>query len=324
MKIRLVGKNDDLMMARLKSFNLEDAEGVKGDSLTLVISSDDVSGLPPKGEKYQVVLGGVERGRFSISQRKFSVYPKEITLVLTVAPYSAADKAFRERQSSSWEQCSLDQVVKESVPSGFSIFVHPELQNIKIQHVDRTNEGVSAFLNRIAKSYDAVAKPVGDNKYIFAPKGMEKSVSGAKIETITLSLPRNNNPNSGSFVNVSGSLDGRNEFNGVIAFYSSTNDGSQLEVREGNEPFKRLLQDKNSKQEAIQACAAELRKIKREGRKISVEAPVNPKAFAGGILILDASFDAVVAGKYSIERVSFSGSGLQVSRMSINATSVTE
>ncbi|MFH0267242.1 hypothetical protein [Vibrio rumoiensis] len=322
--IRLVGKNSDLMMARLKSFNLEDSEGVKGDSLTLVISSDDVSGLPPKGERYQVYLGNVERGQFAISQRKFSVYPKEITLVLTVAPFSALDKSFRERKSSSWEQCSIDQVVKEATPSGFDVFVHPALQNIVIEHVDRTEESTSAFLNRLAKDYDAVAKPVGEQQYVFLPKGQAKAPNGEEIETITLSLPKDNNPNSGSFVNVSGSLDGRNEFSGVKAFYVSTDDGSRQEVTKGIAPFKQLSKDKNSKQEAIQACAAELRKIEREGRKISIEAPINPSAFAEGVVILDASFDEMVRGSYSIDRVSFSGSGLQATRMSLTATLVME
>lgn len=322
-RIRLVGKNSDLMMARLKSFNLEDSEGVKGDSLTLVISSDDVSGLPPKGEKYQVFLDNVERGLFAISQRKFAVYPKAITIVLTVAPYSVEDKSFRERKSSSWEQCSLNQVVQEATPTGFDIFVHPALQNIVIEHVDRTEESTSAFLNRLAKDYDAVAKPVGE-KYVFLPKGQGKAPDGNEIETITLSLPKDNNPNSGSFVSVSGSLDGRNEFNGVKAFYVSTSDGSRIEVSKGSAPFKQLPKDKNSKQDAIQACATELRKIQREGRKIDVEAPINPSAFAEGILILDDSFDAVIRGNYSIDQVSFSGSGLQASRMSLTATLVME
>ncbi|MBD1572874.1 hypothetical protein HC725_06215 [Vibrio sp. S17_S38] len=323
MNIRLQGKNSDLMMARLKSFNLEDSEGVKGDSLTITLSSDDVGGLPPKGEFYLVYLGNVERGRFSISQRKFSVYPKEITIVMTAAPLSVKDKEFRARKSSSWDQCSLNQIVQEATPTGFEIFVHPALQNIQIEHTDRTEESTSAFLNRLAKDYDAVAKPVGD-KFVFVPKGQAKSASGAEIETITLSLPKDNSPSNASFVNVSGSLDGSNEFNGVKAFYSTTVNGQRLEVEKGSEPFKRLAKDKNTKQDAIQACAAELRKINREGRKISVEAPIDPNAFAEGVLILDASFDAVIRGNYSIDRASFSGSGLQASRMSLTATLVME
>lgn len=319
--LKITGKHSALIHERLKRWSLEDGNGLESDSLTLVINSDDIDGLPPKGEKYHVMLGNVERDTFQISKRSFSVHPREVTLVLTVAPFSVKDNSgYRERKSASWDNAPLPQVVADCVtPHGFQPFVHPELQKIVIPHVDRTDESTHHFLSRLAKNYDAVAKPVNDT-FVFVPKGKANSATGKTIETITLSLPADNTPDNPDFVNVSGDLDGRFEFNGVKAFYLSTGDGSRQDVQTGTAPFKKIGKDKNSKAEAEQACAAELRKIKREGRKLTVTAPVNPAAFAEGLLELDDSFPSMVRGICSIDRVSFSGSGLQPTTMTISAT----
>ncbi|OOF25038.1 hypothetical protein BZJ19_09970 [Salinivibrio proteolyticus] len=319
--IKLIGKNAELMLARLKAWRLEDSTGTDGDALTLTINSDDIDGLPPKGEKYQVFIADVERDTFEISKRSFSLHPREIKLVLTVAPFSVKDASeYRARKSSSWDNTTLAQVVADTVtPHGFQPFVHPELQKIEIQHVDRTDESVQQFLNRLAKNYDAIAKPV-NGRFIFVPKGKAKSATGKDIETITLSLPQDNRPELPNFVNVGGDLDGRNEFNGVRGHYVSTADCSRHEVSIGGAPFKKLAKDQNSKAEAEQAIAAELRRIKREGRKLSITAPVNPAAFAEGLVMLDETFPRAVAGLCSIDSVTISGQGLQATRMSLTAT----
>ncbi|MFA0103073.1 hypothetical protein AB4359_22400, partial [Vibrio splendidus] len=82
---KLVGKNSELLLARLKSWRLSDGNGIEGDSLSLTINSDDIDGIPPKGEKYSVYLGEVLRDEFQISKRSISLHPREVVLVLSVA-----------------------------------------------------------------------------------------------------------------------------------------------------------------------------------------------------------------------------------------------
>ncbi|MCD9551950.1 hypothetical protein GLP31_05600 [Photobacterium carnosum] len=321
----LIGNNADLILDRLKSWRLNDGNGTEGDNVTLVVSSDDVDGLPPKGERYSVRLGDVVRDSFQISKRSVSLYPREITLVLTVAPFSIKDESgYRERKSCSWDKTTVGQVVFDCLtPHGFDVFVHPRLQKIEIEHIDRSDESTPAFMNRLAKSYDAIAKPV-EGRFIFVPIGEQRSASGKRIESVTLSLPMVNHPGNSDFVNVSAELDGRQDFNGVKAFYSSTADGSRQQVKVGSKPFKSLGKDKNTKKEAEQACAAELRKMQRQGRKISIEAPPNPTIFAEGLVLLDDTFPRAFKGQCSVDQVSFSGQGLQPNRMSIQATLIGE
>ncbi|MGD6735386.1 hypothetical protein ACP5PY_03005 [Photobacterium leiognathi subsp. mandapamensis] len=325
MMFHLIGKNADLILARLKSWRLNDGNGTEGDNVTLVVNSDDVDGLPPKGERYTVRLGGVVRDNFQISKRSVSLYPREITLVLTVAPFSIKDESgYRERQSYSWDKTTVGQVVSDCLMShGFDVFIHPRLKKIEIEHVDRCDESTPAFMNRLAKSYDAIAKPV-EGRFIFVPIGEQRSASGKQIECVTLSLPVINHPGNSHFVNVSAELEGRQDFNGVKAFYSSTADGSRHHVKVGSKPFKALGKDKNTRLEAEQSCAAEFRKMQRQGRKVSIEAPPNPTIFAEGLVILDDTFPRVFQGQCSVDQVSFSGQGLQPNRMRIQATLVGE
>ncbi|NOI87323.1 contractile injection system protein, VgrG/Pvc8 family [Vibrio sp. 99K-1] len=318
---KLVGKNSELLLARLKSWRLSDGNGIEGDSLSLTINSDDIDGIPPKGEKYSVYLGEVLRDEFQISKRSISLHPREVVLVLSVAPFSIKDETgYRERKSMSWDNTTLAQIVADNVaPHGFQAFVHPRLQKIEIEHIDRTDESTPSFLYRLAKQYDAVAKPI-DGRFIFAPKGEARSASGKDIETVTLSQPSGNNPQLPNFTNVSIDLDGRTDVTGVKAFYLSTENGTRQEIRKGKAPFRSIGKDRNSQQEAEQACASELRKMQREGRKLSIEAPPNPTVFAEGLLVLDSSFPGVFQGTCSIDSVSISGQGLQPRRMSIKAT----
>lgn len=309
------------MMSRLKTWRLKDGNGTEGDSLTLVLNSTDIEGLPPKGERYTVWLDDVKRDVFQISRRSATLNPRDVTLVLTVAPFTITDSTgFRERKSASWDNVPLGQIVKDCVtPHGFSVYTHPRLAKIMIEHCDRTEQSTPAFLNVLAKQFDAVAKPVND-KYVFVPTGEASSVSGKPIETLTLSQPALNQRGLPNFINVSTNLDGRTDFNGVKAFYHTTQDGERKEVQQGTEPFMMLGKDKNSEQEGKQAAAAALRRIKRQGRQFEIEAPPVASVFAEGIVILDASFPSAFQGKCSIDQVTFSGQGLQPTKMNITAT----
>ena len=134
MQLRIEGKHAAMMMELLKSWQLTDGNGIENDSLSMTLFSENVEGIPAKGEKYQVYIGNTYRDEFQISKRSISLRPSEVRLVLCVAPFNILDSTgYRERKSSSWDNATISQIVSDCVaPHGFTVFVHPELQNIQI------------------------------------------------------------------------------------------------------------------------------------------------------------------------------------------------
>lgn len=318
MQLKIEGKNAAMIMERLKSWQLSDGNGIESDSLSLTLFSDDVDGIPAKGEKYKAYLGDTYRDEFQISKRSISFQPRELRLVLCVAPFNVLDSTgYRERLSYSWSNATIEQIVTECVSKhGFSVFVHPELQKIKIESIHRTEESTSAFIRRLAEQYDSVSKIV-DGKYIIAPKGKAKSATGKEIETITLSLA---DGQVSTINNIEIDLDGRDDFLGVKGYYLSTGSGERVEVIVGSTPCKVIRSEFATLPEAEQACSTELRRIQREGQRVSVSALPNENAFAEGLLVIDNSFPSAFRGTSSIDSVCFSGRGRQVTNMQIQAT----
>lgn len=318
MQLRIEGKNAAMMMELLKNWQLTDGNGIENDSLSMTLFSENVDGIPAKGEKYQVYIGNTYRDEFQISKRSISLRPSEVRLVLCVAPFNILDTTgYRERKSSSWSNASINQIVSDCVtPHGFSVFVHPELQKIRIESMHRTEESTSAFIYRLAKQYDAVAKIV-DGTYVIAPKGKAKSATGKKIETITLSL---NDKQASDLTNIEIDLDGRDDFLGVKGYYLSTDLGERVAVVVGSTPCKVIRNEFSTQREAEQACSTELRRIQREGQRVTISALPNEKAFAEGLVVIDNTFPSAFRGTSSIDSVCFSGRGRQVSTMTIQAT----
>ncbi len=319
MQLRIEGKDSDMMMNLLKNWQLTDGNGIENDSLSMTLFSENTDGIPPKGEKYQVFLGDTYRDEFQISKRSISLRPREVRLVLCVAPFNILDSTgYRERKSSSWPpNTPISQIVSDCVtPHGFTVFVHPELQNIQTEGMHRTEESTSAFIYRLAKQYDAVAKIV-DGTYVIAPKGMAKSATGKEIETITLSLP---DDESGDLTNIEIDLDGRDDFLGVKGYYLSTDSGERVAVVVGSSPCKVIRNEFSSQIEVEQACLTELRRIQREGQRVTISSLPDEKAFAEGLVVIDNTFPSAFRGTSSIDSVCFSGRGRQATNMTIQAT----
>ncbi len=61
----------------------------------------------------------------------------------------------------------------------------PHLASIALPHTDQSHESDMNLLSRLAKRYDAVAKPAGGT-LVFTRRGIAKSASGQDLARITL------------------------------------------------------------------------------------------------------------------------------------------
>jgi len=101
-----------------------------------------------------------------------------------------------------------------------------------------------------------------------ARRGQVKSISGQTIETVRFSLPGNNIPTSGSFVNAEADFPSRRHFKGVVTTYWDAGQGKELEIKVGESPFKKIRHQHDSQTNAEAAANGEMRKLTRSSVKI--------------------------------------------------------
>lgn len=299
---------------RLMSWSRVDASGVQTDQINLVIDTQGQSGLPKEGavltwfEGYEGNLK--EKGSFKITRITPTLYPPMLKIIATAAPFQVDDKtAFKERKTRTFEAVSFANLFRGVVSAhGFSPRVAADFESDQIGHVDQTDETDVSFLTRLARERGAVAKPVGE-LYVLAKKGQLKTVSGKDIPKVVLSVPAKNEAGKTDFINCQLDRASRSKVKGVKAVWLNVESGEEVFVEVGEAPFKKLRQSYESSASAKQACGDELLQVTRKGSSLRIELPGNPDLVAEGLLLLDDSFPAELAGEWKINKVSARGEG---------------
>jgi uncharacterized protein len=307
------GANAGLINSRLIRWERVDAAGLESDRLMLVVDTEGLDGLPSDGgvihwrEGY-AETGLWDKGAFRVTRTTPQLFPMAMKIVATAAPFEAPDEtAYRERRSASYGPTTLGEIFRQLVRKhSFEPRIAPELDIITVGHVDQADETDFGFLTRLAGKYDAVTKPV-DDLYVLALRGQIKSVSGQQLESLTLSVPQNNLPGAGSFVNASVDRSGRQEFAGVRASWYDDEAAKAVTVEAGEKPFKTLRQQYQSEAEAQAAAQGEQRKLTRKAAKLTVDAPGDPRFVAEGLIILDDTWPSHMRGTWSVDKVTARG-----------------
>ncbi|MBJ7536625.1 contractile injection system protein, VgrG/Pvc8 family [Marinomonas transparens] len=312
-QVRVGGAGEDIINARLTAWERIDSSGVQSDQLTLHVDTSGQSGLPKEGavltwaEGYDDIL--VDKGQFTITRIIPVLFPPSVTIVATAAPFQTEDTTgFKERRTRSFEQISLADVFRQIVSAhGFSPRVADEFEGVFIEHIDQIDETDSAFLTRITKERDAIAKPVND-VYVLAKRGKTNTVTGKMIPTVIVGVPSKNTPSGVSqFTNCQLDKPSRRVSSGIKANWLDSNKGEENIVEVGTEPFKKLRQTYESQASATQACKDELMRLQREASRVSLDLPGSPKLVAEGVLTLNDTFPPEMAGDWSIDKVTARG-----------------
>lgn len=320
------GPGSEMINARLESFDRVDAAGHQSDQLTLVVNIEGVDGIPETDqvltwyEGYEE-LGPVRIGDFKITRITPRLFPRRITIVATSAPFTGKDETgFKERRTRSWDATTLGQLFREVVQShDMTPRVDPELDGLPLGHIDQTDETDAAFLTRLAKEHDAVAKPM-DGMYVLALRGRTTTISGKEMTPVILRVPPDNRPGNQHFVNCELDMPQRKSVGGVIAMWQDDATGKVHEVTSGEAPYRKLPHMYVNAEHAAQALKGKSRKAKREKRRITLDVPGDPYLAAETPITLDESFPNGMAGAMSIDRVVARGSRSGGYRMTIEAT----
>lgn len=324
--VEVTGANAGLINSRLIDWEYVDAAGVQSDALRLTVSTEGIEGLPSVDEKIGFRRGYkesglVDAGQFVVTRVTPQLFPSQLQIVATAAPFKVADETeFKARRSASYGPTTLGAVFRELAGRhGFSPRIAPELDAIKIEHVDQSNETDMGFLTRIARQYDAVTKPVNE-LYVMARRGQLKSLSGKTLPVMTISLTNDNRPGDSAFIQASLDDDSRAKFKGTRTTWWDAATGKEKVVETGEKPFKKVRQRYQNEAEAKDAGEGELRKIKRSAYKVQIDCPGNPGYGAEGLVVLDDSWPSFMRQQWSIDKVTERGSRGQSYRCTIEAS----
>lgn len=324
--VEIYGANADLINGRLIDWEHVDAAGVESDQLKLTVNTEGLDGLPSPAGKIGLRVGYLEsglvdRGEFVITRRTPNLFPSRLLIVATAAPFTAKDETeFKARRSASYEKTTLGALFRQLVSKhGFSPRVAPELALIKIEHADQSNETDMGFLTRIARDYDAVTKPV-DNLYVLAKRGQTKSISGKILSDVVLSVTNDNRPGDASFIMASVDEDERVKVKGCKTTWFDGETGKECVVETGEAPFKKLRDRYPDEAAARAAGEGRLRKAGREAAKLRIDAPGNPALAAEGLIVLDGSWPSFMQGRWSVDKMTESGSRQQGYRVVLEAS----
>ncbi|WP_212625604.1 contractile injection system protein, VgrG/Pvc8 family [Pseudomonas sp. PP3] len=324
--VEIYGANAALLNERLLSWQHIDAAGIESDQLSLTIDLEGLPGLPSLDGKIGLLVGYresglVDKGEFVITRRTPTLFPLRLTLVATAAPFSARDETgFKQRRSASHGPTTLGALFRQLTSRhGFSPRVAPDLALIKIDHVDQSNETDMGFLTRLARTHDAVAKPVNE-LYVLARRGQAKSLSGKVLPNVRLSVTTNNRPDDHGFISATLDETARAKYQGCKMSWWDAAAGKERIVESGIAPFKTMRRRCQNAEEARAACEGEVRRMMREMLKVTISCPGDPALCAEGLVVLDDSWPDFMRGHWSIDKVTASGSRQNSYRCTLAAT----
>jgi len=308
-EFRVLANDQDVtakLRERLKSMRLTDETGTTSDTTEISLSDHDPDNpieVPPTGAELKVFIGYDNSARFMglyiCDEIELSGYPGEMAIRARAAPYdnSAGGKQNMQTQKTrSWPKgTTLGAMVNRiSGEHGLKAAISSELAAIKLPHTDQSHESDMNLLLRMAKRYDAVAKPAGGS-LVFVRRGDSRTASGKDLPRITFT------PEDGNDYRVI--LSTRSDAASVVAYYRENRKASRREVAIGDgEPVIRLRMAYADRVSAEEAAKAEHRRRSRGTKTMTYTFPGRPEVGAECIAVM-TGYRPDVDGEWLIKRV---------------------
>lgn len=306
---RVVANDQDItdkLRERFKSLRLTDETGTTTDTVEITLADNDQDNpiqVPLTGAELQVYLGYDDQARymglFICDEIELSGFPGEMVIRARAAPYDKSTGGKSDMQSQktrSWRRGTTVGAMVNRIAGehGLKPAVSGLLASIALPHIDQAHESDMNLLSRLAKRFDAIAKPAG-GALVFAKRGDAQSASGEALEKITLT------PQKGDKYRVT--LATRGTAGSCVAYYRDTTRAQRREVSiGGGEPVIRLRMAYPDRVSAENAARAEQRKRSRATRTMTYTFPGRPEVQAEATATM-LGFRPGVDGDWLIKRV---------------------
>lgn len=296
----------DQIRDRFKSLRLVDETGTTSDTVEITLADHDPARpikLPPTGAELEIFLGYDDKtqrkGLFVCDEIELAGFPGEVVIRARAAPYEQSSEGMTDLQTQktrSWKRGTTigDMVKRIAGEHRLRPSVSPALASIALPHTDQAHESDMNLLARIAKRYDAIAKPAG-GALVFVRRGDAKSASGEDLPRVTFT-PEDGNDYRVTFASREGA-------GTAIAYYRDTRKAQRREVKVGDgEPVVRLRMSYADAVSAENAARAEQRKRARRERTMFYSFPGRPEVSAESVAVMEG-FREGVAGEWLVSRV---------------------
>jgi phage protein D len=295
-----------ILASRLVSLRLTDAAGVESDSVEIVLSDHLPLArleIPPTGAEIRVALGyafgAKDMGLFIADSVEAEGPPDQLRIRGTASVHgetTGGKTALTEQKTRSWDAGTTIATLVETIAGehGLEPGVSDSLAGVALPHLDQIDESDISLLTRVAREYDAIAKP-GGGRLVMAARGESLTVAGQPMPAVALT------PAQVSRWRLRRSL--RAPAGQVVALYRDQDAAEDVEVTAGDgEPVQRLRRRYPDEASAQEAANAEFRRSARAGTQLSVDLPGDPDLVAEGRVAL-TGFRPGVNGEWLVTRV---------------------
>lgn len=284
---------------RLLSLTVTDEAGITSDTIAIVLDNRDLAiAAPRKGAALECWMGYaasglIHMGRFVVDELSASGPPHTLTI-----DGKAADmrQQMKEQKTRGWDDVSVADLVKTIAGEHNLIpVVAPSLAEVTLPSLAQTNESDMALLTRVARTQDAVAKPVS-GRLLFVPRGEAKSASGKAMPTVALG--------PGDFQSYNATQADRGKYGAVVAQWhnAETSQAESIKVGEGEGPTFTIRSKFPDADQAQRAAAAKLDALARGTGTFSGEVtPGRPSIGAEGKIVVSGLGD-IASGTWVITR----------------------
>ncbi len=284
---------------RLLSLTVTDEAGIASDTIAIDLDNRDLAIIAPrKGAKLECWMGYeeaglVHMGLFVVDELAADGPPHAISI-----NGKAADmrKEMKEQKTRGWDGITIGDLVK-TIGAEHTLIpvVAPALAGVAIPNLAQTNESDMALLTRVAKTYDAVAKPMA-GRLVFVPRGEAKSATGKAMPSVSLG--------PADFRTYRATQAERGKYGAVVAQWHNpaTGQPESIKVGSGEGPTYTIRQKFPDADQAQRAAAAKLDALARGVGTFSGDVvPGRPSLGAEGKMVVSGLGD-IASGTWVITR----------------------
>ncbi|WP_065329452.1 contractile injection system protein, VgrG/Pvc8 family [Tritonibacter mobilis] len=295
----------NVLAPRLVSLRVTDGAGVQSDSVQITLSDTGYLAKiqePRAGAEIKVWLGFPfslsYMGLFIADTVEVTGPPDAVTITGTASVNGETTNgktALTDQKKRSWPEgttigAMVDKIAGEH---GFGAMVSESLHAEVLPHIDQIDESDINLLSRIARDFDAIAKP-GNGRLIFTRRGESVTASGQPMPVVKV--------HKKALIEWRYRNSLRERVGRVIATTQDLKEGKPVDVEAGaGEPISRLKRRFPDKASAQRSADAELKRLGRAGRTLSLTMPGNPDAVAEARLQA-SGFRSYIDGEWLISR----------------------